>query len=219
MRSRGTTTTRGLTATRGRARTAGVIAVVLAVAGLAGCTGDDPAPTPPATTEPVEETPSPTPTPTPAPTDPAAVPPERPSAMDTVDTAGAEAVATYFLRLFAYALATNDAREWTALSHAECIYCSNVTDLVNTQASNGLHSEGGLDTIASASATEVDPGRWWAVKVELSQGPSRTVADDGTVTESYPDTVEYAVDLAVIREGDRWLVREVTFTETSRAVG
>ena len=213
MRRRGTRTPRGLSARVA----AGLVTGLLVTVGLAGCTDgpDEPSWTPTAWTP--EETVEPSPTPTPTPTDPAAVEPERPAAMDTVDTAGAEAVAAYFLHLFAYSFATNDLEPWKGLSHPECLYCTNVTTAVEEQAAANLRSTGGLDTISVVTATEVDPGRWWAVDVDLVQAPSQTRNAAGEVTEDFPDTVSYHVVLAVVRESGRWLVREAPFTETARA--
>ena len=183
-------------------------------AGVTGCTsrpGPTTTPTPTVTEEP---TPSPTPTPTPAPD--ASVKPERPAAMDVADSAGAEAAAVYFLQLFPYVFATGDLEDYRALSHPECIYCTSVTDGVETMFAARQHSVGGLNTISAVSSTEVDPGRWWSVDVDLVQAPSQTLDVNGTVIEDFPDTVGYHMDIAVVYETDRWVVRELSHTETSR---
>src|SRR5450756_2446366 len=82
---------------RRRAGVALAIVVGLAVGPTVGCT-PDPGPTP-STSPSAVVSPSPTVTPTPTPTPDASVKPERPAAMETVDSAGAEAVAGYFLSL------------------------------------------------------------------------------------------------------------------------
>jgi hypothetical protein len=181
--------------------------------GLAGCTNDpEPAhlPTP---TKAV--TPSPTPTPTPTP-DAASVPPERPSAMDVADSAGAEAAAVYFLQLFPYVFATGDLEDYRALSHPECIYCASVTAGVEAMFAANQQSVGGMNTITAVTSVEVEPGRWWSIDVEVTQSPSQTLDANGQVVEEFPDTVGYHMDIAVIFEANRWVVRELTPTETSR---
>lgn len=109
---------------RRRVGVALAIVVGLAVGPTVGCT-PDPGPTP-STSPSAVDSPSPTVTPTPTPTPDASVKPERPAAMDEVSAAGAEAVAVYFLQLYAYVYATNDLTEWRALSHPECIFCASV---------------------------------------------------------------------------------------------
>ena len=217
MRSRGTTTTRGRAATRGSGRTAGVVAVLVLAGGLAACTGDDRAPTPAATSAPVEQTPSPTPTPTPTPTpvDPAAVPPERPSAMDTVDTAGAEAVAQYFLQLVPYAEATGDIAALEALSHEECIFCRSVLDGVDALVAAGLLHSGGLPTFAGVSALEVDAGAWWTVDVDLTQSPIEVLDAAGAVAApGQPESLSYHMDVAVVFDTKGWRVRALEYEAT-----
>ncbi len=223
MRSRGTTLARpgGHDGGMAHARLVLVLTITAAVAaGSAGCggAGSEPPPTPDA---PVSLSPSAPvePSPSPSPVDPAAVPPERPAAMDTVDSAGAEAFAAYFVQLFAYAFATNDLQAWTDASHPDCIYCTNVAEAVRAQVASGSHSVGGTDIVNDMTALEVEQGHWWAVQMTLVQAPSHTEATDGTVSETFPDTVTYRVDLSVVREGDRWLVREATFNETDRVAG
>jgi len=195
---------------------AGLAAGGMVVGGLAGCTGgpDEPSWTPTVWTP--EETVEPSPTPTPTPTDPAAIPPERPAAMDTVDTAGAEAVAAYYLQLVPYAEATGDTEVLAALSHPECIFCASVLEGVSGLVAAGQHNVGGLPHISEVSALEVDPGKWWTVDVELTQAPSQTIDTAGTVVAEAADTVSYHMDVAVISDGARWLVRELSFEVTGR---
>ncbi len=209
MHSRGTTTTRGLTTARERGRTAGVIAVVLVVAGLAGCTGDDPAPTPVETSAPIEQTPSPTPTPTPTPTDPAAVPPERPEAMDGLDTAGAEAFAAYFIDLVPYVYATGDVTTFESHSHPECIFCADVAAKARAQAEAGGHTEGGVMVIQDVTALEVDPGVWWAVSMEVVQASLRDVDSAGSVVGEAPETA-FHLEMSVVLGNGTWQMRAVT---------
>src|SRR5665648_726818 len=139
---RGTTTRRAMSALVAVGCVAGL------GAGVAGCSGD-PGPTTTTTvTVTVTEEPSPSTTPTPTPTPDASVKPERPAAMDVADSAGAEAAAVYFLQLFPYVFATGDLDEYRALSHPECIYCTNVIAGVQEIIAAERHSVGGLEQIS-----------------------------------------------------------------------
>src|SRR5665647_81095 len=185
-------------------------------AGVAGCSGDPgPTTTPtPTVTVTVTEEPSPSTTPTPTPTPDASVKPERPAAMDVADSAGAEAAAVYFLQLYPYVYATNDLTEWRELSHAECVYCTSVITNAEAMFGTGNHSVGGLSTMTAVSSTEVTPGQWWSVDVDLVQDPSQTLDSQGELVEDFPETIAYHMDLAVIREDGIWLVREVSHAQT-----
>ena len=132
--------------------------------------------------------------------------------MDEVSAAGAEAVAVYFLQLFPYVFATGDLDDYRALSHPECIYCANVISHVERVVAAQQRSEGGLVAASEVSALETDPGRWWLVTLTLVEQPSVTLDAGSSVIEEFPDVKTYRTDIAVIREGDKWLVREVTHT-------
>ena len=205
---RGTTTRRAMSALVAVGCVAGL------GAGVAGCSGDPgPTTTPPPTTT-VTEEPSPSPTPTPTPTPDASVKPERPAAMDVADSAGAEAAVVYFLQLLPYAFATNGLEELRAIGHPECVYCANVTSGIEEQAAADEHSAGGLIEVADARSTEVEPGRWWSLDIEVVQGPSQTLDASGQLVEDFPDTVTYHMDIAVIHENGQWLIREVSHERT-----
>jgi hypothetical protein len=178
--------------------------------GLAGCTND---PEPAHLPTPIEAvTPSPTPTPTP---DPASVPPERPAAMATVDSAGAEAVAVYFLALVPYANASGDLTDLASLSHPECIFCASVRDGVEALVAAGQHTVGGTPTLASVTSLEVDPGRWWTVNVDLVQEPQQVLDTSGRVVTDMAENAAYHFDVAVVRDDDHWLVRAVDHQKIS----
>jgi hypothetical protein len=173
--------------------------VVGSAGGLAGCSGD-PEPTPlPTVAE--EVTPTPTPTPTAAPK------PERPAAMDVADSAGAEAVAEYFLELYAYAYATNDLTEWRELSHPECIFCNSVIGNVEQQASDERWSDGGLPEIESITSTEVSLGLF-NVTITATQGSSDVYGPGGEVIE-HADGNRSSLIFVILRSGAGWSVREV----------
>jgi hypothetical protein len=130
--------------------------------------------------------------------------------MDEVSAEGAEAAAVYFLELFPYVFATGDLEEWRALSHPECIYCASVVEGVEEMVAADHHSEGGLVAASEVHSTEADIGRWWLVTLTLVEQPSSTLTQSGQVVDVFPDVKTYATDVAVIRERDWWLVREVT---------
>ena len=196
---------------RGRTRRgAGSIGLcwVLAVA-AAGCTeaAADPPPEPPPAT--AETSPSPTPTPTPTPVAPETVKPERPEAMATVDVDGAVAVARYFLALYPYVYATGDLEEWRALSHPECVFCASVVTNVESNAAAGSVTEGGLMSITSLSAMEIDPGLWYSAVGSLTEGPGTVRDAAGVVVDQRPASSDYDVTFALIYEGAKWQVREL----------
>src|SRR5665647_3033897 len=66
----------------------------------------------------------------------------------------------------------------------------------------------------AVSSTEVTPGQWWSVDVDLVQDPSQTLDSQGELVEDFPETIAYHMDLAVIREDGIWLVREVSHAQT-----
>ena len=191
MRRRGTTT-RGLGARRLGALVAGL---VVGLGGLAACDGGaDPAPT--VTRTPVESSsPEPTPPPTPTPVDPAAVPPERPAAMDTVDEAGAEAVARYFLDLYAYVYATGDLEAWRELSHPECVFCASVITNVEEQVAAGHRSEGGEVDVETMEVIGLVDGHF-SVTATIGQAVSTEYDGEGNVVSTSsgdPALVTFAI--------------------------
>lgn len=201
-------------------RVAAVVAAVLVAGSLTGCGASD-APDDPTPPGEVEVTSAPEPDPEPTEPEPAltvppeTIPPERPAAMDTVDKAGAEAVATYFLSLYPYVYATGDLSVWTELSHPECVFCTSVIDNVGELVSADQLAQGGMATILEVEVAEVDPGRWFSVQVQLEQAPSRTVGRDGTLVEDFPDTVRYQMGVAVIRDDMGWRIRAVEVNRES----
>jgi hypothetical protein len=182
-------------------------AVALALSLLGGCSfgGSDPAAAPTSAAPTVTAPPTPTPSPSPTTT---ATKPERPAAMDTVNLDGAIATARYFLELQPYVASTGNLAEWRAMSHADCVFCSGVTDEVTRMFALGHHQEGTETTILSATGVEVNPGVYFQVNVELVQGPASEVDGSGAVIEAQPLTSTFDVALAVVRDGSRWLVRE-----------
>jgi hypothetical protein len=182
------------------------LALTMAVGLLSGCsfarTERSAASTrarPTATSSPTLTT-APTPSPTTTPK------PERPAAMDTVNLNGAIATAEYFLELFPYALNTGDINDWDALSHPDCQFCSGLSAEVKRQAAVLQHQEGLATSIATATGIEVDPGIWFTVELDMTQGKSRIVDAAGAVLQEGPQQ-RSRVTMIVIRESNRWLVR------------
>lgn len=192
-----------------------VVVAVSAAVGLAGC-GASGAPDAPTPSGEVQGTTAPEPDPVEPDPEPSApletIPPERPAAMDTVDKAGAEAVATYFLNLYPYVYATGDLAVWTELSHPECVFCKSVIDNVTASHAAGHTNEGGLIATGDAFVAEVDPGRWYSVELELDQEPAVEYDRDGVVVEEHPEPQHYRVVFALVFEGS-WLVRELDVHE------
>ena len=134
--------------------------------------------------------------------------------MDEVSAAGAEAAAVYFLQLYPYVYATGDLDEWREMSHPECVFCSSVIANVEEQVAAGDHSVGGLVSISTVSSTEVDTARWFSVSAELVQAPSQRVDPGGNAVEDFPEAKAYRMDIAVVREGNQWAIRELSHTRT-----
>jgi hypothetical protein len=134
--------------------------------------------------------------------------------MAVADSAGAEAAAVYFLQMFPYVFATNDLAEWRTLSHPECIFCADVIRQVEEHAASGVRAVGGLIAVGNVESLEVEPGRWWTVDVEMSQEPSQDFDSSGQLVEDFPERKSYDVDLAVVFDDGRWVVREVSRERT-----
>lgn len=176
-------------------------AVVVLAALLTGCTGEptaEPSPTRTATASP---TASPTPTPTSTPE------PERPAAMDDPGVDGAVAAATYFLSLYPYVYNTGDLTAWKALSHPECVFCASVMTNVDEMHSKGNHQVGPTVTVDAAVGREVDPGVFFAVDIDTTQGPSKELDPRGEVIDEMLDSTKIHVSIAVVREGGSWIIR------------
>jgi hypothetical protein len=185
------------------------LAVTMAVGLLGGCSfgGTDPAAASTSTGPAITAPPTPRAAASPSPT--ATPKPARPAAMDTVNLDGAIATATYFLKSQPYVANTGDLVEWRALSHADCVFCSGVTNEVTRMFALGHHQEGTETVILSATGIEVNPGVYFQVNFEVTQGSATEVDRSGRVIEAQPLTSTYDVAVAVVRDGDRWLIREV----------
>ena len=127
--------------------------------------------------------------------------------MDEVSVDGAIATATYFLQLFPYVANTGDLSEWRSLSHAECTFCASVSSEVEGLVALGQHQEGTDISIVSATASEVTPGVWFLVELTYTEGPWRVLDGKGRIADAAVAVTPMRGSFAVIREGDRWLIR------------
>ncbi len=136
------------------------------------------------------------------------VPPERPSAMDNDDEAGAQAAAEYFMELSGYAVRSQDLTEFSQLCDPESIYCTAVLDEVSADAAAGTYTVGGATTF---SALTVDPPvehPFYLVWGSLDTSPFAAYDGAGAVLyeSAGDDNLDFAV--AVQYEGaGQWLVR------------
>ncbi len=191
---------------RAGARAAVLVTALALVGALTGCTGTDPAPE----WTPTPATPITQPTPTPS-ADPATIKPERPTAMNTIDSAGAEAAARYFLALYPYAYATGDLSEWQALSHPDCVFCGSVVTNVEALKAAGHHNRGSEISVLSVSVQELAPGRRYGAELTVTEGPSAEVDESGAIVGEHPESRKVSMVLALAYE-DGWSVLEVDAT-------
>ncbi|WP_168677462.1 DUF6318 family protein [Cellulomonas septica] len=194
------------------------LVATLVVVAAGACTAE-PTPTDPVASprETATLTPDASPTTTPTPDTPgtiAALPdgvkPERPAAMDSPPTVeGSTAVAAYFVQLFPYAVQTNDVADFAALSHAECGFCSSTQADVARQIERGERTIGGGIAVSSVTATEVVPQKHFAVHLTIDEAPSHEENEFGMVVNDDPERETYSVEMALLYEDGKWLVRAV----------
>lgn len=205
----------------GRATTVvAALAAVLTSITLSACSPDPPSddgrtgaqetPTP-------TSAPSPTPTMTPVPPGtiaalPDGVKPTRPAELDGPPSLdAAKAIAPYYLQLMAYAENTNDIAELESLSHPDCVFCASTIDGVRELSSIGGHGVGGGVSIRDVSGTAVDPRNWFSLDLVLHQGPAQNVDKNGVVIKDYPGSADYDVEIIVVHQEGRWLIRGVSY--------
>ncbi|PVU83588.1 hypothetical protein DDP54_11950 [Cellulomonas sp. WB94] len=185
------------------------LAVILTLGLFGGCSFGGSAPVATSTSAVPTVAASPTPTPAASPSPTTTTKPERPAAMDTVDLDGAIATAEYFLSLYPYVYNTGDLTDWKALAHSDCIFCASV--VTNAERMHGQHQhQVGTDTVVNfATGVEVDPGAWFSVDINATQGPWSVIDDAGTLIDAGLDTKSYLMHLVVVREENTWRVRAV----------
>ncbi|WP_203748937.1 DUF6318 family protein [Cellulomonas chitinilytica] len=195
-------------------RTSAALVVGFLLAGCTNAPASDPSIAP---TGAASSTPTSVPTPT-ASADAdadAAIPPDRPTALDGPATVeNAETVAVYFQRLYPYVYATGDISEWKTLTDPDCIFCHSVLSEVAQLEQVGQRMRGGLITASDVTALEPDPGHVFHVTFHVEVEPTELLDTTGAVIQSNPASVG-TIDTIVIWEDGTWVVRGVTPTQAS----
>lgn len=127
---------------------------------------------------------------------------------------GAVEVARYYLALYAYAYATGDLADWRAVSDESCVFCGSVMTNVEAMQSLGHKQLESGTEIHEARGTEVNPGTFYSVDVQATQGATTEVDADGAVVGTSASS-EYALLFALDWNGG-WTVREVDVTADER---
>ncbi len=128
--------------------------------------------------------------------------------MDDAGVDGAVAAATYFLSLYPYVYNTGDLTAWKALSHPECVFCSSVVTNAEEMHAKGNHQEGTVTSISSSDAVEIDSGVYFAVDLDVTQGPGQEYDSKGNIVDRIDGPKTFAVHLAIVRDAGSWIVRE-----------
>ncbi len=200
-----------------RSRSLCVTMTVAALAALtiAGCSAaplPGPAPTShqesPSTSLPTTEPPAATP-PVPTTTWPVAVAlPAPPPDMSRDDEVGAVAAAEYFLELYTYTESSQDIGPWSAMSHADCIFCQSVTDNVAVQRASAQVVKSAPMTVTEESISTLSPVAF-SVSLTVTKEPEELWTSDGDFISRASD-VGGKFLMVVLRNPSEWIVREVT---------
>jgi hypothetical protein len=133
--------------------------------------------------------------------------------MDDVSVDGAIAAATYFLSLYPYVYNTGDLTQWKAMSHPECIFCASVVTGVEEMHGLGQHQEGADFAVLSVEGSEIDPGVWFSVVGEATQGSWEVLDSLGLPVRS-GDPEAFHFTMSVVRSAEGWQIRAVEVTPT-----
>jgi hypothetical protein len=180
---------------------AGVTALILPLALLAGCGEDEPTPK--------FEKPSSSPTASPSPDEP--VKPTPPAAMEGDDVEAAKAFVEYYFEIWDYAVTSGDVRALEKLALPSCSTCATVTDMLRKAAKNDAIITGGEHVVRRAgfnppsqqSGTSIFQGN---AKVSNTR---QTIEGSGVegLDGSYPSgTVTYGMVL-ILNKGE-WYMSE-----------
>jgi hypothetical protein len=185
------------------------VASLVALAGLAGCTGNADAGPSPTTTVAGEPTASTSP-------DVVVEKPERPAAMDRDDAEGAAAAAEYFIELYPYVMATGDTDEFEAMSHEACGFCSDVLNSASANEAASYTYIGGDVTVDVQEVLEQDALTGIIpINVRVEQAESSTLDEFGDkIASASAELNESRVEVA--DSGDGWVIVEIAPQPESR---
>lgn len=178
--------------------------------GLAGCADAIHVPT--VTARLATASPRSAPRPSPAPTtivfDASVKPVAPPELAGPPSREAAGEVAKYFLAQFPYIQATGDLTTWHAMSGELCKFCKGGTTLVTELAAEGLHGSGGELSFLDVQIIDHRPHEY-AVLVWYREQPSRSLDDEGTVVENFPDILTASADMHLVWNDPGWTVESV----------
>lgn len=171
---------------------------------LTGCTGSPPESDVSSATTGV---PTPAASASPSPSLPAK--PERPEAMKRKDAEGAAAAAEYFIELYPYVMATGDTKEFEAMSHRACGFCSDALEQAESIQARHETWTGGeiqstlLEMYERDAVTGIFP-----LDLEVEQAAANIADSEGvTVFEGEDERSTYRVEAG--RRGSAWVIVEI----------
>ncbi|TWG95920.1 hypothetical protein L615_004600000150 [Nocardioides sp. J9] len=166
-------------------------ATAVALALMAGCSDDDPAPTEPSST-PTESRP-----PTASPTPETPEEPALPDAARKATKAGARAFISYYWDLINYAQVTGDVKALKRVSGPTCEGCRRATKAVENLYSDGGHAEGGeyaltIEKVKRLTASGSPPGAEAFIRVRNAE---QRIIRGSDVETSAPKTSRFVTYL------------------------
>lgn len=189
-----------------RWRRALVVAAVVPVIVVAGCTSGDPDDGPTTATGT-----SVSPTPSPSPTVDFTRLPDRPAEMSEPTTDGAIAAATYVMQLLSYTFASGDVGPWQAITVESCALCAGVVEDVTSMREAGQRSSGYEIEVRSPTAIEISDDQWFSVEMQVVQGVSQRFDAAGDVVATGTGGTYDAV--IALGWADGWIVHEMGLRE------
>ncbi len=142
----------------------------------------------------------------------AAVRPRLPAAARVHSSAGAAAFFRYFMALYDYSYAANDARPLLAVSDKGCIFCGSVKTNVARYLAAGEHNLGGVTTVVAVIGGPEQPGGV-VVNALIDRTGSTVAGADGIDVESFRPTSKLRMDTAVRWVDGRWRMFAVAIVE------
>lgn len=168
--------------------------------GTSGCGNDDTEDVPKVASQ--EDSPTASPSPT-------ATPPAVPSVARN-NTAGRIAFATYFVKAYNYAFATNDASPITSVGATgkgiECQMCTDLKSYLAGQKAKGLHLDPANLPVKRAFETAHIRSNVWVVDIESSAEKRADVDSSGTAVKTYPAKDPYLIEVGVAWEDGQYRV-------------